>query len=174
MRTKASVGKKLEPTRKWERRFCSSSGKKCLPSGAEHETNLHRLGVQAFEPPDGFWEKLDHLPGCASRPASRREGSLTENASKSRSGLQSGAQGSRHGEPRATTICRYCQVGGRPHRATGESHAALGMRLAGWSRPKSPILLSEGYPVRCAITRSISENCGNVADSPPLTGIKSH
>jgi hypothetical protein len=75
-------------------------------------------GFRHSSPQTVFWEKLDHLPGCASRPASRREGSFTENASKSRSGLQSGAQGSRHGEPRATTICRYCQVGGRPHRAT--------------------------------------------------------
>ncbi len=23
---------------------------------------MDRLGVEAFEPPDGFWEKLDHLP----------------------------------------------------------------------------------------------------------------
>src|ERR1035438_4362771 len=113
-------------------------------------------------------------PGCASRPASRREESLTENAPKSKSGLQGGAQGSRHGEPRATTICRNCPLGRRPHSARGESHAALGMRLAGWSHPKSPVLLSEGYPVRCAIARSISGNCGNVADSAPLTGIKSH
>jgi hypothetical protein len=29
---------------------------------AEHEKNLERLGVEAFEAPDGFWEKLDHLP----------------------------------------------------------------------------------------------------------------
>jgi hypothetical protein len=29
---------------------------------AEHEKNLDQLGVEAFEPPDGFWEKLDHLP----------------------------------------------------------------------------------------------------------------
>src|SRR6202049_2393682 len=29
---------------------------------AEHEKNLDRLGVEAFKPPDGFWEKLDHLP----------------------------------------------------------------------------------------------------------------
>jgi Uncharacterized protein conserved in bacteria (DUF2252) len=29
---------------------------------AEHEKNLERLGIEAFEPPDGFWEKLDHLP----------------------------------------------------------------------------------------------------------------
>src|SRR5450631_2960414 len=29
---------------------------------AEHEKNLDRLGVEAFQPPDGFWEKLDHLP----------------------------------------------------------------------------------------------------------------
>jgi hypothetical protein len=29
---------------------------------AEYEKNLDRLGVEAFEPPDGFWEKLDHLP----------------------------------------------------------------------------------------------------------------
>jgi hypothetical protein len=29
---------------------------------AEHEKNLERLGVEAFEPPAGFWEKLDHLP----------------------------------------------------------------------------------------------------------------
>jgi len=41
---------------------------KALKSGgcpfvlAEHEKNLDRLGVEAFEPPDGFWEKLDHLP----------------------------------------------------------------------------------------------------------------
>ena len=25
---------------------------------AEHEKNLDRLGVEAFQPPDGFWEKL--------------------------------------------------------------------------------------------------------------------
>src|ERR1700692_2750759 len=42
--------------------------KKALKAGgcpfvlAEHERNLERLGVEAFEPPDGFWEKLDHLP----------------------------------------------------------------------------------------------------------------
>jgi hypothetical protein len=29
---------------------------------AENEENLERLGVEAFEPPDGFWKKLDHLP----------------------------------------------------------------------------------------------------------------
>src|SRR5450755_3696777 len=29
---------------------------------AEHEKNLERLGVEAFKPPDGFWEKLEHLP----------------------------------------------------------------------------------------------------------------
>jgi hypothetical protein len=29
---------------------------------AEHEKNLEQLGVEAFERPDGFWEKLDHLP----------------------------------------------------------------------------------------------------------------
>ena len=29
---------------------------------AEHEKTLERLGVEAFEAPDGFWEKLDHLP----------------------------------------------------------------------------------------------------------------
>ena len=28
---------------------------------AEHEKKLERLEVEAFEPPDGFWEKLDHL-----------------------------------------------------------------------------------------------------------------
>ena len=28
---------------------------------AEHEKKLDRLGVEAFEPPNGFWEKLDHL-----------------------------------------------------------------------------------------------------------------
>lgn len=29
---------------------------------AEQEKNLDRLGVEAFQPPGGFWEKLDHLP----------------------------------------------------------------------------------------------------------------
>src|SRR6202140_2456680 len=29
---------------------------------AEHEKNLERLGVEASEPPAGFWEKLEHLP----------------------------------------------------------------------------------------------------------------
>jgi hypothetical protein len=29
---------------------------------AELAKNLERQGVEAFEPPDGFWEKLDHLP----------------------------------------------------------------------------------------------------------------
>ncbi len=29
---------------------------------AEHETNLQKLGIEAFKPPEDFWEKLDELP----------------------------------------------------------------------------------------------------------------
>jgi len=29
---------------------------------AEHEQNLERLGIEAFDPPPDFWEKLDELP----------------------------------------------------------------------------------------------------------------
>jgi hypothetical protein len=102
----------------------------------EHEKKLDRLGVEAFEPPNGFWEKLDHLRVVhhgLPRDVKRVLGKTLPDPNL---------------EPRATTICRYCQMGRRPHRARSESHAALGKCLAGWWHRKSPVLLSEGYPVR--------------------------
>src|ERR1700674_5299956 len=29
---------------------------------AEHETNLQKLGIESFKPPEDFWEKLNELP----------------------------------------------------------------------------------------------------------------
>jgi hypothetical protein len=34
----------------------------CPLALADYEKNLHQLGVEAFESPDGFWEKLDRFP----------------------------------------------------------------------------------------------------------------
>ncbi len=36
---------------------------------AEHETNLQKLGIEAFKPPEDFWEKLDELPPVRRAPA---------------------------------------------------------------------------------------------------------
>ena len=118
---------------------------------AEHETNLEKLGIEAFKPPEDFWEKLDELPTDTPWVTCRLQSRAQRDASRPEIEIQSSSQGGGHGQPGPGTLRGPGAVARRVHRTGGQSYDAIFVRLAPRPRWATSNRITNGSWIRhCA------------------------